>query len=334
MDDRKRDDQQHALQVERALLEAIFERIPVMLTLYDPKINMLKLNREFENLIGWKTEDAQDIDLMEEVYPDPDYRKQALEYMQNAGSAWREFRLLTKSGELIDSEWSNIRLDDGTQLGIGIDITERKQAREALEQHRKHLEETVLERTAELAEVNAEQQMILDSVRATIWYKDTENNVLRVNKAAAASVGMKVEDIEGRSLFDLFPKEAERYYKDDLEVIRTGKAKLGIVESLRSSSGEIGWFITDKIPHLDGLGKVTGLIVFAMDITERLKAEDKMEKRSEELRTMVNVMAGRENRMAELKETITKLRAQLEDEGMTPVADDPLIEGRRGKVEE
>ena len=38
-------------------------------------------------------------------------------------------------------------------------------------------------------------------------------------------------------------------------------------------------------------------------------------------------MAGRENRMVELKETIKKLRAQLEGAGMAPVADDPLVSG-------
>jgi hypothetical protein len=37
-------------------------------------------------------------------------------------------------------------------------------------------------------------------------------------------------------------------------------------------------------------------------------------------------MAGREMRMAELKKAIKKLRAQLEEAGLTPVADDPLKE--------
>jgi hypothetical protein len=46
---------------------------------------------------------------------------------------------------------------------------------------------------------------------------------------------------------------------------------------------------------------------------------------------MVNLMAGREVRMAELKKVIEKLRAQLEEAEMTPVADDPLKEGGRLK---
>jgi hypothetical protein len=32
--------------------------------------------------------------------------------------------------------------------------------------------------------------------------------------------------------------------------------------------------------------------------------------------------------MAELKETIKKLRAQVEEAGQTPIADDPLKEGK------
>jgi acyl carrier protein phosphodiesterase len=43
-----------------------------------------------------------------------------------------------------------------------------------------------------------------------------------------------------------------------------------------------------------------------------------------ELHNMANLMARREVRMAELKDVIRKLRAQLEKAGLEPVADDPL----------
>ena len=60
-----------ALKRERELFKTIINKIPVMLAQYDPNANMLFLNREFERLIGWKTEEVQNIDLMEAVYPDP-----------------------------------------------------------------------------------------------------------------------------------------------------------------------------------------------------------------------------------------------------------------------
>ncbi len=52
--------------------------------------------------------------------------------------------------------------------------------------------------------------------------------------------------------------------------------------------------------------------------------EELVEERTGDLQKTINLMAGREVRMADLKEVITKLRRQLESAGLTPVADDPL----------
>ena len=89
--ERKRAEQD--LLKERTLLKTIIDNIPVMLTHYSPDAHMLYLNKEFEKIVGWKTEEVQDIDMMEKVYPDPDYRQQAAEYMQKASTEWREFRV-------------------------------------------------------------------------------------------------------------------------------------------------------------------------------------------------------------------------------------------------
>lgn len=125
-----------SLDREKALLKVIIDNIPIMITRYDPNTKMLYLNKEFERKIGWKAEELQDIDLMEKVYPDPIYRQKAREYMLKATAEWQEFTVRSKSGESIASEWSNLRLDDETQIGIGIDITDRKRAQKLLETER------------------------------------------------------------------------------------------------------------------------------------------------------------------------------------------------------
>ncbi len=58
----------------------------------------------------------------------------------------------------------------------------------------------------------------------------------------------------------------------------------------------------------------------------RKRLEDLVRERTDKLQKSINLMSGREVRMAELKKTIRKLRAQLEEAGLTPVADDPLRE--------
>ena len=134
-----------------------------------------------------------------------------------------------------------------------------------------------------------ELQIILDSVPAFIWYKDRENRILRANRLAAESMGTTVADLEGRSTYDIYPEEAAEYHRDDLEVIRSGRPKLGILERLTIGSGEQRWIQTDKVPYRDQHGEIIGVIVFSVDVTERVEAEtalrearDGLERRVEE----------------------------------------------------
>lgn len=143
--------------------------------------------------------------------------------------------------------------------GVAIirDITERRRAEEAL---RKQQED---------------YQTILNSVPAIIWYKDTKNRHLRCNQRAAEFIGLRVEEVEGTSAWDLFPPEkANQFYAEDLEVIHSGQPKLGIIEQVKTPSGDDRWHQTDKIPYFDQEGKITGVIIFSLDITERKRAEE------------------------------------------------------------
>ena len=150
-------------------------------------------------------------------------------------------------------------------IEYNLDITERKKVEE------------------ELKKISSEQQIILDSVQATIWYKDTKNNVVRINKASAEYVGMKKEEIEGKSAYDLFPDEAEKYFKDDLEVINSGEPKLGIIEQMQIATGEKRWVRTDKVPYRNEDGEVIGIIAFIIDITEQRRMEDAIRESEEKL---------------------------------------------------
>ncbi len=54
-------------------------------------------------------------------------------------------------------------------------------------------------------------------------YKDKQNRFLRVNAAFEQAMGHSKRELEGRSLFDIYPREqAEAYWRDDLEVIQAG----------------------------------------------------------------------------------------------------------------
>ena len=150
----------------------------------------------------------------------------------------------------------------------------------ALAIERKRVEET-------LRRQQQENEIIFDSAPYIIWYKDTQNHIVRANRSAAQSVGLEVEQVKGRSVYDLFPSEAVRYHQDDLEVIRTGQPKLGIIQPYRPSPGDIRLIRSDKIPYRGADGKITGVVVFSTDITERQRAEDAMRRSEVNYRSLI-----------------------------------------------
>jgi PAS domain S-box-containing protein len=154
-------------------------------------------------------------------------------------------------------------------------------------------------------------QIILDSAPTWIFYKDKENRFVRVNKVFADIMGSSKEQLEGKSLFNLYPREqAEAFWRDDKEVMASGRPKMNIIESVEIKK-ELRWVQTDKIPYRDAQGNIIGIIGFAVDITERQQAEEELKKRAEELEKMNKFMVGRELDMIELKKEVNRLLSEL-----------------------
>src|SRR5262249_15942059 len=90
----------------------------------------LQLNRQYEQLTGW-TVDAKTADkLMEHAFPDPEYRAKIATFIDACGPDWMDMTMQTANGRSIETSWANYRLTDGTRVGIGIEITDRKRVEE------------------------------------------------------------------------------------------------------------------------------------------------------------------------------------------------------------
>lgn len=164
--------------------------------------------------------------------------------------------------------WSVVRSLRRWRADLEQAVSERARAEHDLRQAHEDLESRVEQRTTEL-------RVLVDLMPAMVWFKDTQNGILRVNRRAAEAAGMPVEEIEGRPSIEVYP-EAAKFYADDAAVIQSGLPKLGIVETLRNRQGEEIWIQTDKVPYRDHAGEVVGLVVMAQDITQRKRAEESL----------------------------------------------------------
>jgi PAS domain S-box-containing protein len=141
--------------------------------------------------------------------------------------------------------------------GINFDITERRQAAEALRTNRAML------------------QQILDTVPQAIFWKDKASVYLGCNQVFARAVGLSdSQPIAGKTDFDLpWPRaEAEAYRTDDAEVMASGQPKRHLEEPLQQADGTRLWIDTTKLPR-DAQGEVQGVLGVYEDVTERKRTE-------------------------------------------------------------
>ena len=272
---------ERALKSERELLQAIVDTIPVMITIYDPHVEHMQVNNAFEEITGWTNEEIQHLDVMKAVYPDPDYRLEAAEFMRSL-SGWKDLTMTVKDGSKIESSWANVLIPDGRQVGIGIDIRERKKLEEKLKQSRDHLEEQVEERTAEVEETYEslkqseskakEQADLLNITHEAIFVRNINDKISFWNNGAEELYGWSKKEAIGKTLHELLQTE----YPEPLEEIKNKALRRGRWDGELTHTKRDG----TKINVLsrwslqrDNLNNPVGFMEVNTDITESKLAE-------------------------------------------------------------
>jgi PAS domain S-box-containing protein len=139
------------LKRQKVILQTVFDHIPVMINFVDPAGRVQLVNRHWERVLGWSFEEAQTHDLFSECHPDPTERARPMEYLRHPSPGWKDFKNRVRDGRMLDTSWALTVLPDGTRIGFGQDITERRQAERALQEYAARLQ-TLSRRLLEVQE--------------------------------------------------------------------------------------------------------------------------------------------------------------------------------------
>ncbi|MBC7818879.1 MAG: PAS domain S-box protein, partial [Planctomycetaceae bacterium] len=138
------------------------------------------------------------------------------------------------------------------------DLSDQKRTEAALEQERSVIHELMLNLTEAVY----------------IYFKDEQSRFLRVNSALAKKLGVKEpQDAIGKTDQDFFPDEYARHaFRDELEILRTGRPNLSIEEQAIWPDGSMSWVSSTKMPMRNTRGQIIGTFGISRDISDMVKA--------------------------------------------------------------
>lgn len=248
------------LEDEKIRLKSLIESIPDMIWLKDPEGVYIICNPRFEKFFGAKEAEIRgktDYDFMPVELADFFREKDNEAIIANKPTTNFEWVTFVDDGhqEYLETIKTPMYDSQGNLVGVlGI-------ARDTTEKYRN--EELLKEKDLIF-------QSLLENSPIYIFFKDQEIRALHLSRNYEKMLGMPLENIIGKDMFDLFPSElAKSMVEDDKRILKEGKL-VQVEEELNDK-----YYTTIKFPIVQN-EKQSWLAGFTIDITEQKKAQKEL----------------------------------------------------------
>ncbi|MBW2407816.1 MAG: PAS domain S-box protein [Deltaproteobacteria bacterium] len=261
--ERKRTEE--ALREREATLRSIFRAAPTGIGLVCDRV-IKQVNDRLCEMLGYSRKELLDKNARI-LYPtDKDFEyvgREKYEQISERRTGTVETRWQCKDGKIIDVLLSSTPIDPN-DLSIGVtftalDITERKQAEEALQ------------------ESEEKYRTVLEANPDPVVVYDIEGKVIYFNPAFTRVFGWTLEECLGNKMDVFVPEESWRETKMMIEKVLSGKRFSGIETHRYNKNGEIIPVSISGAIYKDQNGKPIGSVINLRDITEQKKLEAQLQ---------------------------------------------------------
>ncbi len=234
-----------------------------------------KLNPQWEAILGYPPSEMEGKDFIEFIHPEDKAAAletfRGIDRQKGVGTLTNRFR--AKAGDYRWLEWKYILRGDRI-FAAARDITDRKQAEDALRESRRMLE------------------TILDTIPVRVFWKDLDSVFLGCNRPFVTDAGFSSPaEIIGRDDYQMgWAEQSELYRADDRMVMDSGEEKIGYEEPQTRADGKHIWLRTSKKPLRDLEGNIRGVLGTYEDITEQKMAEKALRESEERYRRITRTI--------------------------------------------
>ena len=245
-------------ELRRDLYQAIFSHSSEPIAIIDPQGFYLEQNEAHSQLLGYSDEDLQS--QTPAIYMGEDVFAEIADALREKGDYRGDVVIKTKTGEIRHIELSAfaMRNDSGEPVcyvGIKRDITERKQAQEALQRS------------------EAELTDFFENASLPLHWIGPDGTILRVNQAELDMLGYTREEYVGHHIAEFHVDQ--NVIQDILARLQAGEVLQNYEARLRCKDGGIKHVLISSSVYRED-GNFVHTRCFTRDITERKRSESRL----------------------------------------------------------
>ncbi|MFB2768420.1 PAS domain S-box protein [Pelatocladus sp. BLCC-F211] len=253
------------LRVTEAKYRSIFENAVEGIFQSTPDGRYITANPALARIYGYSS--ATEVitnftDIEHQLYVNPQRRSEFVRLIEEYGKVSEfESQIYRQDSSIvwISEKAYAVRDENGKLLyyeGLIEDITKRKQAEAALQEQLDFL------------------QVLIDTIPTPVFYKNAEGFYLGCNKAFEEALGLKKEQIIGKTEYDLSPKElAVKYQQADTNLF-VQRGVQSYEDSVVYKDGKKHDVIVYKATFCKADGSLGGLVGVILDISDRKRTEE------------------------------------------------------------